>query len=473
MTDRYQDRPFPADQEQYRAAQQAPQSGESDPLAELARLIGQTDPFANLGRANPVAQPHRSDPPRSNEQYRLPTAAPRPASAADDETQLPPPPSWMQHRRLSESEASPELAYHEQPAFAVPQPVQPYADQDRYDETLYGRIDPAQDPAMAPHDGAYSNDPYDYQDPYGDGGVPPNLKQRRGGMLTVFAVLALAVVGTGAAFGYRTYMGSSRSGEPPVIKADAGPTKVVPAPAAEATGKQIQDRLGGGAGAEKLVSREEQPIDPAVAAPRVVLPQTNQVPNTPPSSAMAPSPKPPVARPNNGTLAGDEPRKIQTFAVRPDRADTAAVPVAPPPARPAVTRTPAPAATRSPPAPVANANASAGNAPLSLSPQAIDTPQAPTRLASAPAAQHTSSGDYLVQISSQRSEADARSSFRTLQGKFPSVLGSRAPLIKRADLGAKGVYYRAMVGPFGSPDEAAQFCGSLKSAGGQCVVQRN
>jgi len=31
------------------------------------------------------------------------------------------------------------------------------------------------------------------------------------------------------------------------------------------------------------------------------------------------------------------------------------------------------------------------------------------------------------------------------------VLGSHAPLIKRADLGDKGVYYRAMVGPFGSP----------------------
>jgi hypothetical protein len=52
-------------------------------------------------------------------------------------------------------------------------------------------------------------------------------------------------------------------------------------------------------------------------------------------------------------------------------------------------------------------------------------------------------------------------------------LGSRSPVIKRADLGDKGVYYRAMVGPFGSPDEASQFCGSLKTAGGQCVVQRN
>jgi cell division protein FtsN len=82
-------------------------------------------------------------------------------------------------------------------------------------------------------------------------------------------------------------------------------------------------------------------------------------------------------------------------------------------------------------------------------------------------------GSYLVQVSSQRNEADAQASYRALQGKFPAVLGSRAPVIKRADLGDKGVYYRAMVGPFGSPEEASQFCGSLKTAGGQCVIQRN
>jgi cell division septation protein DedD len=82
-------------------------------------------------------------------------------------------------------------------------------------------------------------------------------------------------------------------------------------------------------------------------------------------------------------------------------------------------------------------------------------------------------GGYLVQVSSQKNEADAQASYRVLQSKFPSVLGSRSPVIKRADLGDKGVYYRAMVGPFGSPDEASSFCGNLKTAGGQCVVQRN
>jgi hypothetical protein len=82
-------------------------------------------------------------------------------------------------------------------------------------------------------------------------------------------------------------------------------------------------------------------------------------------------------------------------------------------------------------------------------------------------------GGYLVQVSSKLSEIDAKTSYQELQDKFPAVLGSRSPVIKRADLGDKGVYYRAMVGPFGTPDEASQFCGSLISAGGRCVVQRN
>ena len=78
-------------------------------------------------------------------------------------------------------------------------------------------------------------------------------------------------------------------------------------------------------------------------------------------------------------------------------------------------------------------------------------------------------GNGTTSSASERPQA----SFRALQTKFPSVLGSRAPLIKKADLGDKGTYYRAMVGPFGSQEEASQVCGNLKSAGGQCVVQRN
>jgi hypothetical protein len=82
-------------------------------------------------------------------------------------------------------------------------------------------------------------------------------------------------------------------------------------------------------------------------------------------------------------------------------------------------------------------------------------------------------GGFLVQVASQRSEVDTKALYRSLQDQFPAVLGSRNPMIKRADLGEKGVFYRALIGPFGTSEEAAQFCGNLKSAGGRCVVQRN
>ena len=68
------------------------------------------------------------------------------------------------------------------------------------------------------------------------------------------------------------------------------------------------------------------------------------------------------------------------------------------------------------------------------------------------------------------SESEAQASFRSLQKKFPDQLSSQSPIIKRADLGEKGIRYRAMVGPFASRDEATRFCMNYKSAGGQCLV---
>jgi uncharacterized caspase-like protein len=82
-------------------------------------------------------------------------------------------------------------------------------------------------------------------------------------------------------------------------------------------------------------------------------------------------------------------------------------------------------------------------------------------------------GGYLVQITTQRSEADARAAFRNLQSKYPNLLGGQQAVIRRADLGPKGVYYRAAYGPFASAAEAERACSDLKAAGGQCLVQRD
>lgn len=82
-------------------------------------------------------------------------------------------------------------------------------------------------------------------------------------------------------------------------------------------------------------------------------------------------------------------------------------------------------------------------------------------------------GGYAVQVTSQRSEAEAQAAFRALQAKYPRELGGHRAVFRRADLGAKGVYYRALVGPFASSEQAASLCGSLKAAGGSCLIQRN
>ncbi len=476
MADRYQNRPFPAEEDYHSGdAQHTPANEESDPLAELARLIGQSDSF-NMGRANQPLQP------RGVERYH------QQEFPAEDHEEAGGPPPWLQHgvpeeeapqdypnpvhplRRYATPLAQPETHYQEEQHLFDDAGQE--SDPSRYDEALYGPLDPPQ----PEYDQSYVDDPYAYQDER----VEEPTRKRGGGMLTVVVVLLLAVIGTGAAFAYRTYIGSPRSGDPPIIKADTNPTKIVPA-SADSVAK-VPDRLATGDGTEKIVPREEAPMDVnAKTGPRVVLPPLNPNPNPPSfASITQANPPPPSPGANNGTMPNSEPRKVRTLAVRGDQPDAAAQPVTSPPgtkpAQAVHNATPPGGVARGAPT---SANASA-NAPLSLSPQTAQstTPDTRTRVAATTPTQAVSSGGatgggYVVQVSSQRNEADAQASFRSLQGKFPSVLGSRAPLIKRADLGEKGVYYRAMVGPFGSSDEAAQFCGNLKAAGGQCVVQRN
>lgn len=493
MAERYQNRSFPADDRrdprsdpyaqghsQGYEGYDDPHSAENDPLAELARLIGQSDQFADsAGRAQP---PH---PLQSRANVRpQPYPAPAPPVAS--------PPQWLQRARQEPAPQPQEYEEHYDEHYEEPEyqpsavhPLhrygaqqaepahdyheeQPFADADeapdpsRYDDALYGQIE--SEVQQFQRDPAYPDDPYAYQ----SGEEEEPAPRKRTGMMTVAAVIALAVVGTGAAFGYRTYIGAPRSGQPPVIKADNSPTKVVPA--APDSASKAADRFASADGTEKLISREEAPVDvnAKVAGPRVVFPPLNQN-SSPPTVASIATAEPPAAMPAaTGTLPNSEPRKVRTLSVKGDAADAGVPSSAPAPAKPK-TQTAAPAARGNPSA----ANASA-NAPLSLSPQgsSAEPAPAPTRVASTTTAPVTSGG-YLVQVSSQRNESDAQASFRALQSKFPSVLGSRTPLIKRADLGERGVYYRAMVGPFASSEEASHVCGNLKSAGGQCVVQRN
>lgn len=480
-----------------RDADQRRSEQESDPLAELARLIGQTDPLSSFSRDDqresqesgyepseyepqdePHQEPHFTRDPFAHDPYdarhRM-TAAAREHEIAETEDDPPPPPSWLrgaawQNEREPQAPAAPvadDRLYPDEPqAYAahpqdVPRAYYDSADP-RCDDALYGRAptqayDQDQDrnhDAGPPY--SYPGHEQGYDDRYASAEEPPS--RRRGGLLTVAIVAALAVVGTAGAFAYRSFSTGTKGGEPAVIRADANPTKVVPPTSSkDPSGKVITDRIG--AQGERIVPREEAPLDVKTAAtngPRVVFPPLTQQ-----SAPNAASTNPGQSNAMAGGVS-DEPKRIKTVSIRPDQAEqpkgVPAAATAPRQAAPA----PAPAATN--------------NGPISLAPpraSAPDTrPVAALPPATAPAPRATEGG-YVVQVSSQRSEADAQASYRALQSRYPNVLASRSPLIKRADLGEKGVYYRAVVGPFASSEQASQICGELKNAGGQCLVQRN
>ncbi len=175
--------------------------------------------------------------------------------------------------------------------------------------------------------------------------------------------------------------------------------------------------------------------------------------------------------------------QLSVSASRADEPALAAAPVAEP--APAQVATPAPVARNANPA----ASASADVAQLAL-PTGRFVPvnygadykqefvptarqanaQSPAaRPAAAPARKGQS---VYLQVTSQRSEAEAKAAFNSLRGRFPAILGDRQPIIRRADLGDKGIYYRAQIGPVDAA-EADRQCNELKAVGGQCFIQYN
>lgn len=358
----------------------------------------------------------------------------------------------------------------------------------------------------------YGDNPY-YSD---DGHMPPHgedvyddapRQRSRSALKVVLAVIGLAVVGTAGAFAYRAWTGSGTS-SPPIIRASTEPAKIMASNQGTdgPQSKQIYDRLDRSQGqTENVVPREEEPVS---------LPMQSQEPGSTgavPSSASAGSfgaatpgtavVAPPPLTGGTPTSSSGEPRKVRTLTIRPDQqgaggdaaADMAASGQgAAMPAATTPTPSTAPAQTPTRMRGQARTPKSASTVPLALGSQSdaadagdasASPPPAPrgAGMAAAVAPKRTAAlaattsdgGRYVVQVSAQRNEADAQASFKALQQKYPNVLGGQQPMIRRADLGDKGIYFRAQVGPFATMDEANQLCNNLKAAGGQCIVQRN
>src|SRR5262245_31488023 len=253
-----------------------------DPLAELARLIGQSDPFSDYGRRD-----GRDSAPR-NPQSRAPsssdwrrTAASMPPYDAPEEPVRPsrsePRFSDQDLRQESHRESHRESyrdSYRQDPYRMAEE--EPDRRHDRYEEerpSQYRREPQFADDEYHPREDERTYDSRDQHSEQGyfedDGPLSaqeddayddPPRKRRRGGLLTAVTLIACAMIGTAGAYGYRYYSNPSSGRVPPVISAETSPTKVVSATEGP-TGKFIQDRVRDVAPPERVVSREEEPVE--------------------------------------------------------------------------------------------------------------------------------------------------------------------------------------------------------------------
>ena len=79
-------------------------------------------------------------------------------------------------------------------------------------------------------------------------------------------------------------------------------------------------------------------------------------------------------------------------------------------------------------------------------------------------------GNFLVQIMAVRSEDEAALAWAQLEEAKREMLVGSIPNIQRADLGARGVFYRLRVDGFAERAEASRFCDALKARQQDCIV---
>jgi cell division septation protein DedD len=107
--------------------------------------------------------------------------------------------------------------------------------------------------------------------------------------------------------------------------------------------------------------------------------------------------------------------------------------------------------------------------PLAAAGGPAATPSAPAPLASGNFA-IVRNGPYLAQIAALRSEEAANAEWAKASRLAPDLFAAAQKDIQRADLGAKGIFYRLRAGSFASRDAADAFCDQVQASGSGCIV---
>jgi hypothetical protein len=107
----------------------------------------------------------------------------------------------------------------------------------------------------------------------------------------------------------------------------------------------------------------------------------------------------------------------------------------------------------------------------------IARPPAPVKVAAAPAAAGgaapASPQPWSVQLIGDRTEANARAAYRRLEQKHKTVLAGFAPSVLRTTTPRGVVVWTRLRIDFATRQTADLLCGKLRTAGENCLVQRN
>lgn len=278
---------------------------------------------------------------------------------------------------------------------------------------------------------------------------PPRERQRKPWIKGAIAAVVLIIFGAGTWYAYSIGMRTGSEGAAPLIRADQRPSKVKPddpgGMKVPHQDKTIFDRVKPADDSKKVEQLLPPPEEP-VARPKK-QPQQAAAPTPAPAAPTTPPPSAPPAAP-------------PTPAPAPETKAPAADAKAPPPEPPTATQlaAPPPLATTPTPAPQA-------------APKPAETPKtaaAPPPAAAAPA----KNGSYKVQIASVPSQEQAEKEWAKAKAANSDLLGGLTVSFQRADLGAKGIYYRVQAGPLADDAAAKTLCSSLQSRKIGCLVVR-
>lgn len=264
-------------------------------------------------------------------------------------------------------------------------------------------------------------------------------------------VFVLAAIGGFVAlawYAYQSGMQPVSEDEIPYVSADEGSLKEKPEDPGgwqfEHQDKSVYNQLAAGKGgaerpvAERILPAPEEPVE----RPRVeqILPQDFEREEVAPSSVETPiAPTSAAEKAPEATSAKPETVKVEQ--------ETIAAPEQPVPA------------------PVVEKETEVAEKPAA----APVVAEAPKPAPAPPAPKATpATGDYMVQLGAFGSDADARAAWSKVESAHGSAFPTKNYQVQRADLGAKGVFYRLQVGPFESETAARKVCAYLSQHNQGC-----